>query len=112
MALKQELAKISLAELLDHSSSLFKTVNHYQNYPEKPIHISTSSTIQEALKCLADNRITSAPIYDPEAQEFIGSLEYTDLVGLVLDVLGKVPMNERAELDWVSRVNSRLWEIF
>ena len=101
MALKQELSQVVLKDLLDRTSDMFKTVNHYQTSPEKPIHISTSLTIQQALQLLSENHISSAPIYDSEAKEFIGSLEYSDLVGLVLGVLQNVPLEQRQTIDWV-----------
>ena len=101
MALKLELSRVKLAELLDRSSSLFQTVNHYRTSPPKPIHIDTLQTIHQALTLLSENHISSAPIYDEESKEFIGSLEYSDLVGLVLEVLGKVPLEQRAIIDWV-----------
>ncbi|KAJ3096553.1 cell separation during budding [Phlyctochytrium bullatum] len=59
--------------------------------PRHPICFDSELTVQEGCQALATHKISSAPIYSPEAGGFIGMLDYKDLVAYVLEVFHKVP---------------------
>ncbi|KAJ3210838.1 cell separation during budding [Dinochytrium kinnereticum] len=61
------------------------------NAPQHPICFDSELTVQEGCQALASHRISSAPIYSPEAGGFVGMLDYKDLVAYVLEVFHKVP---------------------
>lgn len=56
-----------------------------------PICLSSSLSVVEGCSALAKHRIQSAPVYDADAQGFIGILDFRDLVAYVLQVFHKVP---------------------
>lgn len=60
--------------------------------PPKPICLDSELTVAEGCAALAENKISSAPIYDASKGGFIGMLDYRDLVAYVLSVFQKLPL--------------------
>ncbi|KAJ1551944.1 cell separation during budding [Cladochytrium tenue] len=63
--------------------------------PKVPICLDVELTVQEGCAALAQYKISSAPVYSPEAGGFIGMLDYRDLVAYVLEVFHKVPKEQQ-----------------
>ncbi|KAJ3098741.1 cell separation during budding [Phlyctochytrium planicorne] len=81
----------SLLTSIKVGSLVTDTARSKAQAPLHPICFDSELTVQEGCQALATHRISSAPIYSPEAGGFIGMLDYRDLVAYVLEVFHKVP---------------------
>ncbi|KAI9098693.1 hypothetical protein DFS34DRAFT_642770 [Phlyctochytrium arcticum] len=62
--------------------------------PQHPLCLDSELNVTEGCEALANNKISSAPVYDATKGGFIGMLDYRDLVAFVLSVLHKVPRDK------------------
>ncbi|KAI9320293.1 hypothetical protein DFJ73DRAFT_878008 [Zopfochytrium polystomum] len=86
-ALRDLLATTTCGDLVKHNTIISRDPSR----PKVPICLDVELTVQEGCAALAQHRISSAPVYSPEAGGFIGMLDYKDLVAFVLEVFHKVP---------------------
>jgi 5'-AMP-activated protein kinase regulatory gamma subunit len=73
-----------------HNPCLARVPVTWLKYYSGLISVNASDTLSAALKTLAQNGILSAPVYDAQKDQFIGSVDVLDLVTYVVEASGPI----------------------
>jgi CBS domain-containing protein len=49
------------------------------------VTLDVNSTVQDAIKTLTENHVSSVPVYDPTVKKFIGFVDYNDIIELIVE---------------------------
>jgi len=73
----------------------------------KVVGFPATTSIEEALKILAENDILSAPVFDPETKEYIGFVDVMDILRAIIGLYSEASdTSEIAWSKWATDINS------